>query len=88
MSYMPKRVKGYEARGELYILPKDMTSSILADKISEVGPQSHVSNSRFLITPAINWETLKEYETLSIKNFGTNRLQKCRQLRKGKVVLQ
>lgn len=54
---------------------KYVASAVLADKVSKVGTESHVSCGRLVKTPLLNGETLEEDETLAVDEFVAKRVE-------------
>lgn len=64
-----------------------MTSSILADKISQLCAQAHIGNGGFVVAPFLNREAFEQDESLAIKYLGPNRAQQGRKLWDQEIVL-
>lgn len=68
-------------------MTKNVTFPILADKVSQVRPQSHVCNCRLMISPFLDREALEKNETLAIKNLIANGPEKASKSRQPEVFL-
>jgi hypothetical protein len=50
-------------------MPEYVAQTILRHKISEIRAQTHICHSALVITPFLDWESLKQDETLAIYEF-------------------
>ncbi len=51
-------------------MPENMTFSILANEVSQIGPKPHVCNCRLVVAPLLDWEAFEEHETFAVEKFG------------------
>jgi len=40
-------------------MSKDVTSTILADEVSQVGAKTHICDTRLVVSPFLNWESFE-----------------------------
>ena len=52
---------------KIFYVPKYMSTAILADKIAQMRPKSHICNSRFMIAPLLDRKTFEQDEALAIQ---------------------
>lgn len=60
---------------EIFDVAKNMTTPILTNKVSKIGPQTHIRHCWFMIAPLPDWEPLEEDEAFAIENVIADRLQ-------------
>lgn len=49
-------------------MPQDMATAVLADEVSEVSSQAHISDGGLVIAPFLDWKALEENEALAIED--------------------
>lgn len=52
-------------------MPENMAPAVLANKVPEVRAQTHVRDSRLVVSPFLNGEALEEDESLAVEEVGT-----------------
>lgn len=56
-------------------MSEDMTPSILANEVSQIGPKPHVCNCRLVVAPLLDWEAFEENKTFAVEKFRAYGLQ-------------
>lgn len=64
-----------------------MASAILGDEIAKMRPDAHVRRSRLPVPPALDRESFKQDEALSIEEFPPDGLQEARESRESEALL-
>ncbi len=68
-------------------MTKNMTSTILADEVAQIGSKAHVRDCGLVIAPFFNWEALEEDETFPIDELSADGFKPPRQSGEREVVL-
>ena len=53
-------------------MAQDMPLPVLADKVPQIGPQTHVRDGGFAVAPLLHGEALEEDEPLPVEEFGAD----------------
>ena len=57
---------------DIFDVAEDMSSSILADEVSQNSAESHVCHGRLMVPPFLNWEAFEQDETLAVQDLGSH----------------
>ena len=57
-----------------------MSPAVLADEVSQIRSETHIGHGGFVVAPFVDWESLEENESLSMKDIILQSLQEARQL--------
>lgn len=72
---------------QILYVSKHVTFSVLADEITQIGPQSHIRDCGFLIAPLLNRNPFKEDKPFAVDELITDGEEKAGEARKRKVSL-
>ena len=68
-------------------MSQNMSTRVLANKVTDISTQAHIGNSTFVVSPFLNRDSLEQDETLAVDEVLAQFSKVSSQFRKDKVVL-